>query len=710
MGYYLQKILKILFIFLILCLTLNVIHAENATSYSDLSDEISNHQQSVDLTKDYKFDNKTDSDYVDGIEISKNLTIHGNDHSIDGSHQARGLYIEPNCNVIIENTTFENCFSKSNGGAIMLSQNSNLTLRNCLFKGNYVLNANGGAVNCEGSTNIHVYNCIFDNNTSIRISDLEWVKFKVGMGSAFLVCMDSNLEIYDSVFKNNYAHVSTILVISFDEGDNYRRSTFLAKNCLFENNTSPSHTAIYIDELGKGEISDCVFRNNHVTYMGGTITLESTSYTMVRNCSFERNRVVKGGALNIVPFSDYQSTVDIIDCNFLDNHASVNGGAIYANNVKMTIANSNFNNNRADNNGGAIFLYQGSSYFYNLNFYNNNAVSGGALYIIKNQINLVNGIFNHNTAVKNGGAVYDNNAGVYSQNNRFISNSAAKGKEVYGSFYVHITQVGHYYKDAGLKIKVTSPWKLSNAQKIKIQFNGPKKYATKWINAPMDREFSFKLPDNLKPGTYKLNVWIDSGSCTHNMISVKILKTPVKVICKKVTTSYKSSRLFKATVKNSKTGKVLSGVKFKLKVVTGDKSKEFVVKSDKKGIIKFDTSRLGVGKHVIEISAGDSKVKLSRNAKSQITIYRASARIAAPKMVENHSKLEIKVINKASEKPIKNTRFTVKIKYNTFSAKTNSNGVLKIPSKKLYKGNNKVKVRLKNKNFNINKKVSVKLK
>ena len=45
---------EILFIFVVLFIFLSMasIHAENATSYSDLSDEISNHQQSVNLTKD----------------------------------------------------------------------------------------------------------------------------------------------------------------------------------------------------------------------------------------------------------------------------------------------------------------------------------------------------------------------------------------------------------------------------------------------------------------------------------------------------------------------------------------------------------------------------------------------------------------------------------------------------------------------------------
>ena len=706
-----MKFKKLVFIFILLFILFSVcsVYAENST-FSQFSDEISNGtQQTLNLTNDYKFDNNFDLNFTDGVGISKNITIEGNGHIIDGSNQARGLYINSNCNVVLDNITFSNCFSNASGGAIFLSPHSNLTLKNCIFKSNSVYNSNGGAVIGQSSTNINVFNCIFDNNTCIRESNLEWVKFKAGMGGAFLVSMDSNLEIYDSTFKNNYGHVSIILVISFDEGDNFKQSTFLAKNCLFENNTSPSHTAIYIDERGKGEISDCVFKNNHVTYMGGTITLESTAYTLIRNCSFEENHVVKGGALNIVPFADYQSTVDIIDCSFLNNYASVNGGAIYANNVKLTVANSTFYNNRAGKNGGAMFLYLGSCDFSNLNFYNNQAVTGGALYIIKNQISLKEGVFYQNRASKNGGAIYDNNARVYSLNNRFISNSADKGSEVYGDFHVHITQTGSYYNNVNLKIKVTSPWKLSNPQKIKIQFSGPQKYATKWTNAPSDKEFSFKVPKNLKPGTYDLKVWMDCGICSYNMIKVKVVKAPVKLFAKRIITQYESSKLFKATAKNSKTGKAVSGINFKLKVFTGRKSKVYNVKSDKNGLIKFDTSKLGVGKHVIEISAGDKNVKISKKAKSEIIIKKASARINAPKTVKKHSKLEIKILNKISKKPIKNTRFNVKINYKTFNAKTTFKGVLKISSKNLDIGKNNVNVMLRNKNFNINKMCHVKL-
>lgn len=626
-----MKFKKLVFIFILLFILFSVcsVYAENST-FSQFSDEISNGtQQTLNLTNDYKFDNNFDLNFTDGIEISKNIKIKGNNHVIDGNCQARGLYIKSNCNISIEHVTFKNCFSKNSGGAIFLSPHSNLTLKNCIFKSNSVYNSNGGAVIGQSSTNINVYNCIFDNNTSTRTGNLEWVKFKAGMGSAFFVYYNSNIRILNSTFKNNNGYVSTVIVISYDEGNTYYKSTCFVKDCLFESNVSPSHTVIYIDELGQGEILDSVFRNNRVTYMGGVITLESTVYTLIKNCLFENNHVVKGGALNIVPYAHIQSVADIIDCNFSNNHASKNGGAIYANNVKMTVSNSNFYRNGADDNGGAIFLYLGSAKLSNLNFHENHAISGGAIYIINNDVDLKNSVLIHNFAIKNGGAIYDNKAHVSSKNNRFVSNTAAKGSEVYGPFNLHISQSGKYYSDVSLKFKLTSPWNQKGFEKIKITFMGVKTYSTKWINVPVNRNFKFKVPFNLKSGSYDVLVLFDFGSCNFNKIKVKVVKAPVKITAKKIVTKYKSGKKFKIKVKNSKTGKAVSGVKFNLKVFKYKSSKTFKVKTNNRGIIEFDTSRLGVGKYIVELSAGDKNIKLSKKTYSKITIKKASARIIA---------------------------------------------------------------------------------
>ena len=197
MRYFLTKIIKktlliTLFLTLIL-LSLNCIHAGNSTdiqdsvndtnvkTYLDLSDKVNENPDSlsVELNESYTFNGNNDSEYIDGIIISRNLTITGDDGVyIDGNHTARALCIEPNCNVTLKNLIFKNGFSESDGGAILLKSNSSLTLFNCTFINNKVYNSNGGAIANYKNSTLSVYDSIFSNNTSIRVSDLEWKEFK----------------------------------------------------------------------------------------------------------------------------------------------------------------------------------------------------------------------------------------------------------------------------------------------------------------------------------------------------------------------------------------------------------------------------------------------------------------------------------------------------------------------------------------------------
>ena len=69
-------------------ITQNDIYTMNESSFSDLADEIENAGTTLDLTKDYAFNNATDNNT--GILISKdNFVLNGNGHTIDGNNQSR---------------------------------------------------------------------------------------------------------------------------------------------------------------------------------------------------------------------------------------------------------------------------------------------------------------------------------------------------------------------------------------------------------------------------------------------------------------------------------------------------------------------------------------------------------------------------------------------------------------------------------------------
>jgi hypothetical protein len=72
------------------------------------------------------------------------------------------------------------------------------------------------------------------------------------------------------------------------------------------------------------------------------------------------------------------------------------------------------------------------------------------------------------------------------------------------------------------------------------------------------------------------------------------------------------------TVKDRATKKAVSNVKIKIKVYTGKKYLTKTVKTNSKGIAKFNTKSLKVGSHNVVISSANGNYKIS--AKSKITI------------------------------------------------------------------------------------------
>ena len=689
-----------------------MIHAENVTdasSYSNLSVALSDDSPVIDLNNNYCFDNDTDSKLISGVKITKNLTINGNNNYIDGNNQARGLHVKSHCCVILENLTFKNCFSQSRGGAIYLASNSSLTLKNCFFINNKVYNSNGGAICAQSSTNIDISNTSFLENSAIRESNLEWSQFKRGMGSALCVGINSIVHLYDSIFKSNNAQLSTVLIISYNDAK-IQLSKLFVDNCLFEDNTAKTNAAIYLDEFGEAEITNSQFKNNHATDSGGILALDASKNALVRNCLFESNTAVKGGAIYMTPYNGNPTHVTIIDCDFIKNSASENGGAIYANSADLNIINSNFNKNTAPDKGGAIFTYKTNVKIDKCQFSDNKANNGGAGYLISNDATVTNSIFAGNIASNKGGAISSGIIGISASNNRYTANRALKGDDVYGIFNVEVTQTSNYYGCVKLTVKVSSPWKISPAQNIKLKFKGSKTYNTGWLKVPSNGILKLKVPLDLKVGSYSLEVTSDSGACNLKPIKINVVKSKAKIIVQKTTAHYKSGKVMKIKVKNAKSGDYLRGVKLKVKVKQGSSHNTFTATTGSDGVARVDVSKFGIGKYDIKISSADKGVKISKKVKTKVTVKRGTCSVVAPKSVKKHEKVEVKVLSSVSKKPIKKFKVYLKTPKKTLKIKTDSKGSIKINTAKLNKGKNKFMIFLNSKKYHFNKRFTVKIK
>ena len=117
-----------------------------------------------------------------------------------------------------------------------------------------------------------------------------------------------------------------------------------------------------------------------------------------------------------------------------------------------------------------------------------------------------------------------------------------------------------------------------------------------------------KLLIDLKPGTYKVVVkGNDNKDFTANQVTSQIIvkKAPTKLYPAKLSAKKGDNKTFKVTVKNTKTKKIISGVKVTLKVYTGKTYKTYTVKTNSKGIAQLNVKSLSVGTHKVVVSSAD---------------------------------------------------------------------------------------------------------
>ena len=630
-----KNALKLLIIISIVFICISVVHAEDTNStdvlfeeqddvnndtlieqqpksYTDLSNEVNDAEvgSTLNLTESYKYNSTIDQALNNGIELSKDITIVGiNSNYIDGSFLARGLMINPNCHVVLKNLTFKNCFSKTHGAGINVGENATLILENCIFHSNKVYNSDGGAINGGIGCGIEIYNSEFYNNTATRVSGLTWADFKAGMGSVICMRIGTSLKMIDTTVRDNIGYLTTILVITWNDVDT-RQSTLYVDNCLFENNVARTNSVLYLDEFGIAEIKNSVFKKNVATYSAGTVSFDSSKSVLVKNCTFEDNAGLDGGAIYIPSYkSKYQSNITLIDCMFNDNYAAYYGGAIFAYNAKLEISNCNFNRNDAGLSGGAVYSKGGKLKLTGSNMIKNSADYGGAIYSNNDYTYVTTSSFTSNSASIKGGAIYTKIQNVYSSGCTYSKNSAPAGSKVFGAFFAKITQ-STYSKGNKIKVKLTSPWKMSLSQKIKLNFKG---YSTKWLKTNSKGILTVKIPYKVKVGKSLLSISMKNGFCyikTWNKI-----KDSAKFSYSK---EVKKPSKIKITIKNKANGKLIKKTKFKVKIYTGKKYKTVNVKTNKKGVLSLSTKKLTRASHVITIILSNKNYAINKSIKIKI--------------------------------------------------------------------------------------------
>ena len=137
--------------------------------------------------------------------------------------------------------------------------------------------------------------------------------------------------------------------------------------------------------------------------------------------------------------------------------------------------------------------------------------------------------------------------------------------------------------------------------KIHFKFKRSKTILSNYYGTTQS-EGKIKFNINLKPGTYSIEITgDDSKNFNAKKITSKIIikKSPLKI------TSKTSKKHLELKVVNKKSSKTVKGVKLKVKVFTGSKSKIFTSKSNSKGICNINLKSIKSGSHKIEVSCNN---------------------------------------------------------------------------------------------------------
>lgn len=275
--------------------------------------------------------------------------------------------------VLVSNVLFDACSAKQGAGFYSSRDDDILTVVECEFRN--CTTTEGYAFMSKGRT--FMERCRFDGNTAEK-----------GAGAATVAYVNSGT------------------------------SSWIARDCMFVNNTGTTGGAVFFNNIATNELIGCTFATNSAPTGKGGAIYGRTNYTL-RNCTFRRNSAGTGGGA----IYRYDGQMDLFDCVFEEN----------------STAGSNSNGNE----GGAAVSSHGttgkgesivSNCVFRCNYNEEGSGVGGALfcYVSADQTTseIVDCLFEGNRALAGSGALTLSGASTV-RSCTFITNACEKTAALY---------------------------------------------------------------------------------------------------------------------------------------------------------------------------------------------------------------------------------------------------------------------------------------
>lgn len=503
--------------------------------------------------------NENNSQGFTDIQKSINNAKNNDNILLEGNYTSNGKTINISKSVIIEgssNGATLNANSISN--VFNINKGSVVTLKNL-----NIINSKSVAISSYGS-NLTIINCSFSNNygvleaseSNIILESSEFNKNKLLKGYYYIVtCHLDNLQIRNCNFTNNPAAIRSEKNLSID-------------SCNFINNGGKYGGAI---QASGGFVNNSLFKHNKgaiVSYIN--FTVENCQF--ISNSASDYGVIVHYGELNS---KNYNGIISIKNSTFTNSTSSGFGCVVYSYCSDVELINSNITTSNANDNIYDIYIKLGK-------FINTNST------------------FN------------SSNVKIFTQiPSKYIGKKLTTTFDSKKYFSVRLieTDDGSY---------------SSYPAKALFQiYKGNELVKKFYKKADSFGNLNYKITTKLPRGKYKVVIQqCDVNYNTSDFVSyIKIKKAKTIVKAKKVKSKYRISKYFKISVKNKATKKAVKKLKLKIKVYWKHNGKKYVIikrKTNKKGIVKFNTKKIGWGRHKVVITSLNKNYKVYK--KSKITI------------------------------------------------------------------------------------------
>ena len=314
------------------------------------------------------------------FKINTGVSVYLSGVTLVNGNSDYGAAIYNEGDLVLDGCTFSNNVATQNGGAIY--NTATLDVNDCILSDN-IATYRGGAIYNEGTLTVtgstidsnditfRAKNddnggaAIYNNGGTINLDDVEVtnnlkdIVIRDGNDGHLInavIFTNGNATIDNSYIANNTGSWGAGVYVT-------NGATLTVSNTIFEGNNATFGAGIY-DEGAVLNVDNCTFNDNLAigvgsagtssTQAGAILVMAQGASATITNSRFNRNSAKTGGAVSI---SQATGSVLIDACEFTENTASYEGGAIYnyiANGAALTVTDSTFTDNTATNWGNAI--------------------------------------------------------------------------------------------------------------------------------------------------------------------------------------------------------------------------------------------------------------------------------------------------------------------------------------------------------------------